>query len=438
MRKTNLSNVPAVRLIGILLIIFPLMMSCHRARHRPNIVVLLVDALRADHLPFYGYAENTAPFLHSLSGQSAVFTNAFAASNWTVEATASLFTSIYPFQRKTGSERPSSSGAGTSHKRYEVNAFVESVPTIAEVMKKNGYRTYGISSNLFITDTCGYALGFDRFHFFRMKADAETLNQQIRTWRKEMDASPYFLYVHYTDTHVPYDKRHPFYRPQKTRKKDFVARYDSNIHYFDQELRKLFTEMRWDRNTIFIITADHGEEFWEHGYRGHGKNLFNGSVRIPLFVYYPKFTRKGRVISQNVSAIDIIPTVCDLIGRPSPHQAEGVSLFPAIRGDAKYLEDRPIFLFVDRGKFKFKGVVRDGWKWIMDQNLGKHLLFDLKKDPKERINLAAKKEYAGIRAGLMEQFLAFERKCRKYAVKKTGFELTPERTKELETFGYLN
>ena len=420
--------------LAILLLLPP---ACRHAPPRPNIVVVVVDAMAADHLPFYGYAENTAPFLASLSGQSSVFANAFAASSWTIPAVASLFTSIYPFQQEEDDSGIAAVRGGIAAGKIRYHALAQSVPTMAEILKQSGYRTYGLTSNMFLTEDRGFARGFDRFHSFPMKTDARRLNRQLREWRSAMKSHPYFLYVHYTDAHVPYSGRLPFYRPQKERKADMMARYDSNIRYIDHCLKQLFSEMGWSRDTVLVVTADHGEEFWEHGIRGHGKNLFRGAVRVPLLLYFPESSRKGRRIERNVSALDLLPTFCEIIGRPAPPQAEGVSLLPALRGDSGYLEGRALYLSLRHGKYRFQGVIRDNWKWTAEKTTGEQLLFDLKSDPQEKVNLAESKEFKRIRFDLAGRYLAFARDCRKYRTKKIQLELSPERVRELKSFGYL-
>lgn len=421
--------------LAILLLLLP---ACRHAPPRPNIVVVVIDALRADHLPAYGYATNTAPFLGSLSGESTLFVNSYTVSNWTLPCVASLFTSIYPFQQKVRAIDPAKPDSGAAIHPYHVRGIADSVTTLAGVLKRSGYRTYGVSGNPFISESRGFALGFDRFQSFAMKTDAGILNRKAAEWLREKASSPYFLYIHYTDVHEPYPARPPLYMPQRTKKDDFISRYDSNIYYTDRALKKLFVKMRWDRDTVLIVTADHGEEFWDHGARGHSKNLFDSTVKVPLIFYLPEYARKGRRIEPNVGVIDILPTVCEIVGRPAPAQTEGTSLLAALRGDTQGLAGRPYFLYTDRGKFDYHGVIRDNWKLIVDRNSGELLLFDLKNDAHERRSLADRKEFIPIRLELARLFSLFERDSRKYGTRIMKEKLTPERIRELKAFGYLD
>lgn len=414
-----------------------LLPSCRRAPERPNIVLIVVDALRADHLPFYGYGEDTAPFLNSLAGRGAVFAHAYSAANWTVQATAALLTSVHPFQLRTQPE-DYAGGAEAPGSEFRVGALAATAPTLAMALKKRGYRTFAVSSNLFVARGSGFDRGFDRFQDFHMKADGRELNAKISEWRSAMKGAPYFLYIHYTDTHVPYVGRAPFYRAHSDRRQDYAARYDSNIRYVDGNIQALFHELGWKRGTVLIVTADHGEEFWEHDYRGHGKNLYNGSVRVPLLLHYPQGIRRSRVIEENVGHVDVLPTVCELAGAAVPPQAEGLGLLKAARGDSAYLRGRPLYLYVDRGRFQFQAVVRDNWKWIANRSNGREFLFDLKADPREQNNLALREEFAAIRAELRDSYLSFVGRSRRYDAVRIRMELTPERIRELKTLGYLD
>lgn len=411
--------------------------SCRRAPERPNIVLIVVDALRADHLPFYGYGEDTAPFLSSLARRGAVFANAYSASNWTVQATATVMTSVHPFQLITHPEDYAGGGEALGSE-FRVGALAATAPTLAMALKKRGYRTFAVSSNLFVARGSGFDRGFDRFQDFPMKADGRELNAKVREWRGAMKGAPYFLYIHYTDTHVPYAGRAPFYRARSDRREDYAARYDSNIRYADQNIQALFRELGWKRDTALIVTADHGEEFWEHDYRGHGKNLFNGSVHVPLLIHYPQGFGKSRIIEENAGHVDVLPTVCELAGAPVPPQAEGLGLRKALRGDDAYLRGRPLYLYVDRGRFQFQAVVRGGWKWIANRSNGREFLFDLKADPREMNNLARRDEFADICAELRGSFLSFAGKCRTYEAVRIHMALTPEKIQELKTLGYLD
>lgn len=411
--------------------------ACARRTERPNIVVIVIDALRADHLPFYGYPKNTAPFLNRLSQESSVFLHAHSAASWTAPAVGSLLTSLYPFQhRATGgnlADIPREGGKGP----LLVSAIAESITTMAEVLKRRGYRTFGMSSNFLISQTCGYAKGFDHFQNFRMKTDGRFLNAKLREWESELRKGPYHLYLHYTDVHVPYRRRAPWYHSGDSRHADIISAYDSNIHYVDAKISALYEWLGWDRNTIIIVTADHGEELWDHGYRGHGRNLFEGTLRVPLLVFLPKGGSIARLITPNVSHVDILPTLCDYLGLKPDLQFEGRSLLPAMKGNSEYLAGRPIYAHVDRGPYRFRAVLRDRWKLIMTAEGDPGWLFNLETDPEEKRNLAMSPREAGRKREMADLYREFESKSRKYEQKLVPLRATPKQLEQLRALGYI-
>jgi len=423
-------------IVLVLYALFPA--ACKKRPERPNIVIIVVDALRADHLPFYGYPKHTAAFLNKLSRQSTVFVHAYSVSNWTVPAMASLFTSLYPFQHRVNTGNPTNVNGDEAKEPFAVSAIAESITTMAEILKNSGYQTFGLSSNFFVCQRGGFTQGFDYFHTFRMKTDAEVIHAKLAEWEEEMREGPYYLYIHYSDVHIPYRRRAPWYHPEKSKRDDFISAYDSNIHYIDAKIRALHRRLNWDRDTILIVTADHGEEFWEHGYRGHGRNLFNGSLRVPLLVYLPKSERAGRRIEANVTTLDILPTLCDYIGRKPDPQLEGRSLLPAMRGRSEYLAGRPIYAHVERGPFRFRCILRDNWKLIMTPEGDKYFLFDTKTDPAESNNVANNTQETGRKLEMARQYREFEKNSRKYEQKLVEIVFTRKELEKLRTLGYIN
>jgi arylsulfatase A-like enzyme len=419
-----------------LLALFPA--ACSRRPERPNIVVIVVDALRADHLPFYGYPKNTAPFLNELSRHSSVFLHAYSTSSWTPPAVASLFTSLYPFQHHVNTGNPTAVNGDKTKKKFVVSAIPESITTMAEVLKNSGYRTFGLSSNLFVSEICGHKQGFDYFQKFRTKTDAEVLNAKLAKWRDELRKGPYHLYIHYTDLHLPYRRRGPWYQPQKNRRDDLISAYDSNIYYIDSKIRTLYNRMGWGRDTILIVTADHGEEFWEKGYRGHGYNLFNGSLRVPLLIFLPKGVRAGRRIEPNVTNIDILPTLCEYIRHRPEVQLEGRSLLLALQGKPEYLSGRPIYAYVDRGPNRWRAILRGEWKLIMTPEGDKYYLFNTKVDPGERTNLAENAPEEARKLEMAREYREFEKTSRKYEQKLVQLGSSSKQLEQLRSLGYIN
>ena len=241
---------------------------------KPNIILIVIDTLRADHLPFYGYQKNTAPFLDSISNQCFVFDNACAASSWTAPSTASIFTSLYPFQHGVITGFFATEKLQKDNMEIVLNKIPDVIPTIPEILRSIGYKTYGFAANINISQKLGFARGFDVFAHTN-DTPADVLNREIIKWSGNMKASsPYFLYIHYNDPHFKYRKRKPWYQKNEDAILDTISAYDSEISYVDEKIREIFDLLELaDSNTLLIITSDHGEEFNDHGDLGHGKNF---------------------------------------------------------------------------------------------------------------------------------------------------------------------
>jgi len=305
------------------------------AAGRPNVVFVVLDTLRADHLEFYGYRDSTAPFLNRVAEQSAVFTRAFSSSSWTAPSTASLFTGLYPTRHgvtmgfKANLHREVERTGETT---IQVGKLPASVTTLPEFMKRLGYRSYGVATNLNIGSAIGFDRGFDRFVSLSGEP-AETVLKTLRSWKSEIEAEPpYFLYLHLNDVHKPYTQRAPWFEESGDSRADTVSAYDSEIHYVDGVLEKMLELFDFapggDRGGILVIASDHGEEFWDHGGDGHRFSLHYEVNRIALMLSGPGI-RPG-VRSENVSGVDVLPTLLDLIGAPPPDLVDGRSLSPLL------------------------------------------------------------------------------------------------------------
>jgi choline-sulfatase len=342
---------------------------------RPDVALIVVDTLRADRLPFLGCARNTAPFLDELAERSLVFESAWSPSSWTLPATVSVLTSVHPFQHGVTDFVGLELEPG--EEPVPVNCIPTEVETLAETLQAAGYRTFGIVSNILVGSEVGLDRGFDRF--VRLDdEDADAVNALVASWRDEILAGePFFLYVHYIDPHDTFHAREPWFdleaaasdeswpdsapteelgfdqldwimtrldpgpagfegkrasdmSPQELREVMtwIRAAYDSEIGFVDARIRALFESLQLDQAVVFFL-ADHGEEFFEHGDLTHGQNLYAETVRVPLLLYQPQpGARRGRV-QANVSTLDIIPTLRQLIDLPPSQQDRGQDLLAA-------------------------------------------------------------------------------------------------------------
>ena len=443
--KKNIS-----RILPVLAILFAsfFLGSCSRKAGETsdfNIVLIVIDTLRSDHLPFYGYEKNTAPFLWDLSKKSVVFENAFSASSWTSPATASIFTSLYPYQHGVLMGLLAIRNAQKIDPDIKVHRIPEEITTIAELLKEQGYRTYGVSDNLNIGERQGFTQGFDRFRTFMYK-QAPNLNQVVKGWKTKLTAKgKYFLYLHYMEPHAPYHPRKPWYKPYEDKRKNRISAYDSEINFVDLHIKKLFELFKWEKNTLVIVTADHGEGLWDHGLMAHGKTLHREEIQVPLMIYLPG-KKIAKRVTANVGTIDILPTVRDLVGLPADKNAEGISLAPLLAQrenkdrEKRFneLAKRNLFSYLwvkTKDELEWKSAIYKKWHFIIKMPALKHL-YSLLLDKKEQENRIAEAHSAARE--LEQRFEHFMKTCKKYKQKSAVYKLDKKKTDKLKSLGYVD
>ncbi len=388
-----------VALISLALV----MAACQDTEPKPNVIVLSLDTLRAQNLGAYGYPRATSAFFDQLASEGVLFENAITTSVTTPPSHMSLFTGMYPRRHgiMTGLEQRLSEG----------------VPRMATILRDKGYSTKAITENGFLIRRVGFDEGFDDYseHFGKKKRSAPGLVKksyaEAREWFESSPEEPYFLFLHTYQVHAPYmppkkyselfegDGVSPL-EPGKYGR--ILDRYDREIAYLDDELERLFEVIKKQRTpgreTIVVLVSDHGEEFLEHGAVQHGAHVFEESVRIPM-LFWGDGIPKGRRVSRQVSLIDVLPTVMELVGLPALKGLDGVSLVKAFEGTEE-LPIRPLFteararrewkaaLFSVKASPMKLGVRFDARKFIVHSptegdEKQPTLAFDLKKDPGE-------------------------------------------------------
>jgi len=451
------------------------------AKKRPDVVVIVVDTLRMDRLPFLGGARDRAPFLAELADRSLVFENAWSPSSWTLPATVSVLTSVHPFQH--GVENLEGLELGPDDEPIPVNCIPGEVETLAETLKHAGYRTFGIASNVLVGSAVGFDRGFDRFVMLEDE-DADVVNAQVERWREEMRAEePFFLYVHYFDPHDTFHAREPWFQRFAAEKEsgwpdgaleevpdtytdlDWIltrlepgpdwlgerraadlsadelrrllawmrAAYDSEIAFVDTRIRELYTRLELDESIVFFL-ADHGEEFYEHGDLTHGQNLYAETVRVPLLLHLPgESALRGRVTA-HVTTLDVVPTLRGLLQLPPSIQDQGQDLLAP--GPVQ-----PVFSFLagKSGQHALAGdlasvVVGDHRLIALDG--GRVELYDLATDPLERDDLSA--ELPELVAELLQELDRVQASSRAYP-RATRLPEPPSETmlEHLRGIGYL-
>lgn len=392
---------------------------------RPNIILISVDTLRADHLGCYDYGRDTSPFLDSLAADGVVFENAFAQSSWTLASHMSLFTARYPHNH--GVETPSRS-------------LSANVPTLTEILKTHGYHTFGFVTWAFLESAYGFGRGFDLYRQFVPAPDKRDVEHAEHVTRADqaVDAileglgdgvrSPFFLFAHLFDPHLDYAPPAEHVRrfdPQASEDltlgmhttlqpyilpihkeperippamlQRVTALYDGEIHFTDTQLARLFEALRKRdmlEDTLIVVTSDHGEELDDHGsMEGHGWTLYDEILHVPLIVKFPDNSHAGTRIQTIVEGIDIAPTILEFAGIEAPGSFDGKSLLAFLDPTAAPSEGRT---FSSSERFLSRWSVRtERYKLIRSQRKTPRLpyepppfeFFDLAVDPGENLNL---------------------------------------------------
>jgi arylsulfatase A-like enzyme len=377
---------------------------------RPNVLLVSIDTLRADHLAAYGYGRETAPSLSRLATEGARFENSYAQSSSTVPTHASLFTGRFPFE----------------HGAYHVGLAVDPAERVlAEILRDAGYRTFGGASSVRFRGDTGFDQGFDVFERvddLEKNARSQALTDRVLAWIEEGD-EPWFAFVHYFDPHQPYAPPEPFRSqwhpglpaPKPEATSDYLyfhdgpersvpgpvleylrALYDGEIRFLDAQLERLFAPLAPEpgtAGTIVVVTSDHGEEFKEHGGLSHARRLHEELLRVPLLLWWPGRISAETVRPEPVQTVDVLPTLLELVGLEVPSELSGRSRAADVLARspsaprAEPLPGNPVLaqlkgerwaLTADLDGSRFKYVSRDD---------APHRLFDLTNDPGEREDL---------------------------------------------------
>jgi arylsulfatase A-like enzyme len=356
-----------------------------------HLLLITVDALRPDHTTPYGSSLTVGgapltPALSSLAARGVRFDRVYAQAPHSAYSISSLLTSDYV----TGA----------------VQLGIPLPPTLAEILGARGWRTEAwFPLGLFFNGRKELARFAERkFGFAHANTedlDARSLTDDVIAHLEEIhrEGEPRtFLWVHYFDVHEPY-VRHPEY--------DFgpspVQRYDSEVAFFDRHLSRLLAALeKLDRPTVVALTADHGEEFKEHGGWYHGSTLYEEQVRVPLFVVAPGIP--PRVISDPVELVDVGPMLLALVGEPPAPSQKGDDLAASLVGGGE--PDRPVFSEVEAKRM----VVRGRWKLVHDFRRDTWELYDLDEDPRETVNVFD--AHADVAAGLQGDLHAWMERLR--------------------------
>ena len=394
-----------------------------------DVVIIVVDTLRADILPWHRGEEQTAPFLASLAKQSMVFDRAYADCSSTAPALASVFTGRYP-------SRHGVITGFLAHKRLvakthdlTLNRIPRTIETLPEFFKNAGFKTLGVADNLNISKELGFEQGFDSLTTTR-NVGAERVTNTALSW-KNKGGDKRLFYIHYMDPHAPYERATPWIDAVQKHTKPHISAYKSEIRRVDEHIRKLFKQKLWKKDALIIFLADHGESFGEHDATGHGKNLHTEVVRVPFFIAHPKL--KPRRIRQVVHTADILPTLADIFGWQSDENWQGESLL------TQEAYGRPIFSELlrpqEHPRTSEESVITNNYQLIVaGTNNADMRLYNIREDLDQNNNLVNEKP---DQARKMLKLLAHHRETSPQDGEETVIKMDSEGLEHLKTLGYL-
>ncbi len=436
---------------------FPAAAGSARAAGKPNIILITLDTVRADHLSVYGYERDTTPNLRRFAAESTLYRHAISTASWTAPSHASIFTGMYALRHGVRYDLPDN----------RLGTLPGAVPTLTETLADQGYRTAGLAANYaYLKDSLGFGRGFGAYRVavpwmvFEQSRYPSAL-RWVRRWLlppvseeslfvngEQMTAEargmvdqaavrqPFFLFLNYMDAHWPYTSSEPFRsrfgapgrrfsRQEFTdlgvavnrgervvteqERRSLIDAYDSGIGYLDHQLGILFDALRragvYD-GALIILTSDHGEAFGQKALLEHGTSVYQNQVQVPLLIKYPS-QRAPAEVNTLTSGVDIYPTILDAVGAAGRSYLAGMPL-QRVSGQlerAVFSECYPEWdMWTNFPRFRRieRAVLRDSWKLILSTD-GTRELYNLAADSGEDRNVISEQPQV---AGEMEAVLA--------------------------------
>ena len=444
--------------------------ACDTGPPRPNIVLYVVDTLRADRLTLYGHDQDTSPNIDALGASGIVYEQANAPAPWTLPSVTSLLLSQLPCEHGVTVDR---------------DRIADSARPLAAILKENGYRTASFHANPYAGKMTGLEAGYDNASLVRQP----DLFGRVAAWLGRVDTEPFFLYVHSVEPHNPelavgsgvpqstldtvetryrayrtltrvdWDEKQPLGTTDNTDEQvqalsqlsairgAVLILYDAAVRNADGNVGKVIKVLEergfWE-NTLFVLVSDHGEELGDRGGWLHDQSVYDELIRVPLVIRYPEDEGAGTRVTEPVGLIDVVPTVLDYLEIDAPSSVRGRSLRGGVSAEPRFLAFRENRKKHFRPYVELRGdqnvvVRRGGWKGIWNVDNDTVELYDVANDPSE-IQLQNVREPE--RADAVRAFgrVALER-CRALSESPgtpTEIELSPEERRQLEALGYLD
>ncbi len=451
--------------VSILLIFSFIFVEYLKNLERPNIILITIDALRPDHMSCYGYKKNTTPYIDTIAKQGVMFKQALTVAPWTYPVMFSLFSSFYP------------SVYGMTPSLRQLNNIV----LFGQALKHKGYYKTAVCGHHALSTMKQFTQFFDKF--ISIEPTKESLwtdnNAQkvtqlaVKCLNQQGVKRNFFLWIHYMDPHGPYNPP-PAYKKRWNREtltkkfkkmpiskskwiglngvpeyiaesmdiqsmdiNEYIALYDGEIGFVDSQIGVLIEELEkrnMGKNTVIIITADHGESLGEHDFFGHEFLLYDNLLKIPLIIKYPEKFASNKIIERQVKIIDIMPTIFDILRIKKNGLLDGESFLPLIYEKNKTISPYAYSLYMNNDIEKY-AVRTQEWKLIYNHNEEKYELYNLQKDPREITNLFSLANNGFIES-LKQKLHNFIRETNSQKI-EVDFFLDEETKRRLRMLGYL-
>jgi len=418
--------------------------------HGPNVILITIDTLRADHLGSYGYRRDTTPNIDKLAQKGVLYEYAYSQAPWTMPSMSSMHTSYYPTQIKIKSIK---------------SKIHDNFITLAEFLRNNFYKTSAVISNIVVSEIFGFSQGFETYDQTPLRARDELTSHLVTDKALEYIAdnrdNKFFLWLHYMDPHSNY-----IHHPQFNYAQDYNGLLGKNVHsgdlnkirrsldnadleyikdLYDEEIS--YTDMQIGRvldslsdyglenNTVVIITADHGEELMDRNRFGHNKTLYQELIHVPLIIYMP--SRGEARATRSKSSVEIrslAKTIVELCGLNNNHfGGENLLLIAEEKtADTYAYSQKPI----GRERYpKLEAISSGKWKLIKNIQNDTYELYDLEADPGEETNLFGSEDTDKILInGLISKSSAIEKES---VVETAEVEFKEEEIEKLKALGYI-
>ena len=430
-----------------------IVLGCSAAKPRPNVLIISVDSLRWDHLGVAGYERPVSPNIDRLASRGVHFTRAYAQGSWTRPSVAATFSSAYQSVHHVGIT--------------EARVLSEDFLTVAEILRTAGYRTYGWTTNSQIAAVRGFSQGFDEYTADQF-SDAE-LEANVKAVVRASER-PFFIFVHFMRTHYPYGPSERFNRydhypdavtitPDNVREinerrmiltpediEHNIARYDGTIAQVDERIGEMLTAIEeggLTNDTVIVVMADHGEQFYEHGMVTHGNSLYDTLIRVPLIISGPGL-RTGATVDVPVQNIDILPTLVEMALGSTAGFSQGRDLADLMQGRQA---DGARPAYSERGVRQQRAVIDGAWKYIVGcsdpdpGNVECEELYNVLEDPYEQENRIDDQKFQDLRhrlAGLIDQLLVVnEQVSSRFELMELDGPVPTRQRERLRALGYV-